>query len=273
MKDQASPPNVDKLAALVARLRAPDGCPWDREQTVPDLRAYLLEEAHEVADAIDRGNLEDLAGELGDLLFQIVFLAALGKEAGAFDLAQVIDGIHTKMVARHPHVFGSDVFGTEQLADADAVRTAWEVRKSQEKEGEHSLLAGVPRAMPALLGAYRMTQKAAGIGFDWPDLNGVWDKIDEEFGELRAEVARRPDKANRAAIQEELGDLLFALVNLGRKLDIDPEAALAGTNLKFRRRFGAVEKGLREKGIEAGKASLDEMDALWERAKKEEAKK
>lgn len=262
-------PDLAKLAALVERLRAPDGCPWDREQTLPDVRAYLLEEAHEVADAIDRGDLGELAGELGDLLFQVVFIAHLGKEAGAFGLDEVIDGIHDKMVARHPHVFGD-----ETLEDADGVRSAWEVRKTKERDPQRSHLEGVAPSLPALLAAYRMTQKAAGVGFDWPDLEGVKAKIREEEQELEAALAASQEgpaagsEEARAAVKEEIGDLLFALVNLARKLEIDPEAALAGTNLKFRRRFAHVEAGLREKGIPLGEATLDQMDELWEEAKK-----
>ncbi len=257
-------PAIDKLRQLVTRLRAPDGCPWDREQTLPDLRAYLLEEAHEVADAIDRGAWPDLAEELGDLLFQAVFVARLGEEAGELSLASVIDGIHAKMVARHPHVFGD-----EKLADSTAVRAAWERRKANANETERSLLAGVPTSLPALLAAYRMTQKAAGVGFDWPDHQGVLAKIDEELAELKAAMApqSQDQPEDREAIREEIGDLLFSLVNLARKLGLDPEAALAQTNLKFRHRFAHVEAGLRQQGIALGQATLEEMDQLWEEAK------
>jgi nucleoside triphosphate diphosphatase len=254
---------IEALRALVDRLRAPDGCPWDREQRLPDLRAYLLEEAHEVAAAIDRGDLADLEGELGDLLFQIVFVAALAKDAGGFDLDGVIRRIHAKMVARHPHVFGG-----EELADAQAVRDAWERRKLLEKKGSESLLDGVADSMPALVAAYRLTQKAAGVGFDWPDARAVLAKLDEELAEVRAELdAPQPD---RDRLQSEIGDLLFTVANLARKLDVDPEGALARTNLKFRRRFAAVEEGLRESGHRLGEAGLDEMDALWEAAKTRE---
>jgi ATP diphosphatase len=254
----AEAPDLQKLLDLVARLRAPDGCPWDREQKLGDLRAYLLEEAHETAGAIDGGDWDELAAELGDLLFQIAFIGRLAEEAGAFSLSQVVDRVHHKMVARHPHVFGD-----ESLADAQAVRQAWERRKLREEPGRASLLAGVPASLPALLGAYRLTQKAAGVGFDWPDAGAVLAKVEEESGELRAGLAAGDQEATR----EEIGDLLFTFANLARKLDVDPEAALAGTNRKFRHRFEQVEKGLAAQGKTAAEATLEEMDALWEAAK------
>ena len=268
MNSEAKPADIRRLVDLVSRLRAPDGCPWDREQTMADIRAYLLEEAHEVADAIDREDLAELRGELGDLLFQIVFLSSLSQEAGAFDLADVIEGIHSKMVARHPHVFGG-----EALADADSVLKAWEVRKLAEGDGKRSMLDGVARSVPALLAAYRMTQKASGVGFDWPDVQGVLAKVHEELRELeevlraRAAEGSDPRAADKESIREEIGDLLFALVNLARKVEIDPEAALAGTNLKFRRRFLHIEERLRQQGRTVAQADLEEMDALWDEAK------
>jgi ATP diphosphatase len=256
----AEAPDLQKLLDLVARLRAPDGCPWDREQGLADVRAYLLEEAHEVAGAIDSGDWGELSAELGDLLFQIAFVGRLAEEASAFSLSQVVDRVHHKMVARHPHVFGDEV-----LADVQAVRQAWERRKLKEEPGRASLLAGVPASLPALLGAYRLTQKAAGVGFDWPDANAVLAKLDEETAELRQALAAD----DRDALREEVGDLLFTLANLARKLDVDPEAALAGTNRKFRHRFEQVEKGLAARGKSTAEATLEEMDALWEAAKGE----
>jgi ATP diphosphatase len=253
------PPDFQKLLDLVARLRAPDGCPWDREQDLPDVRAYLLEEAHELAAAIDSGNAEDLAEELGDLLFQTAFIGRLGEERGAFTVREVVDGVHRKMVERHPHVFGS-----ESLPDAEAVRQAWERRKLKSEPGKTSLLQGVPLGMPALLGAYRLTQKASGVGFDWPDASAVLAKVDEELAELREALP------SREKVQEELGDLLFTLANLARKLEIDPEAALAAANLKFRRRFSAVEATLAERGRNPGEAELAEMDEIWDAVKREE---
>jgi len=250
----------------VARLRAPDGCPWDREQGLPDVRAYLLEEAHEVAGAIDSGDWDELAEELGDLAFQVAFIARLAEEAGAFRLADVIDFVHRKMVERHPHVFQVDE-GAETLADAESVRQAWERRKLRQNPGKTSLLQGVQASLPALLAAYRLTQKAAGVGFDWPDAAAVLAKVDEETAELKAALAGPEEAAGKAAAREELGDLLFTLANLARKLDLDPEAALAAANLKFRRRFEAVESGLAERGKSPAEATLEEMDELWEKAK------
>jgi len=268
-------PDIGELHRLIVRLRAPDGCPWDREQTLGDLRAYLLEEAHEVAAAIDAGDLDELASELGDLLFQVVFVARLGEEAGAFDLARVIDGIRTKMVERHPHVFGD-----ERLEDAAAVRRTWERRKLERREEEgdrRSLLAGVPASLPALTAAYRITQKAAGVGFDWPDAAGVMEKVREELaeveevldgdaGEGEAEPGR--ERPGRERLKEELGDLLFAVANLARHLGVDPEAALAAGNLKFRRRFEGVEERFARRGRSLAEASLEEMDREWEAEKR-----
>ncbi|MCB1009955.1 MAG: nucleoside triphosphate pyrophosphohydrolase [Acidobacteria bacterium] len=268
-EDPLSPTDLARLTRLVARLRAPDGCPWDREQTLPTVRAYLLEEAHETAAAIDHGAAEALRGELGDLLFQAAFIARLAEESGAFELGDAIEHVRAKMVARHPHVFGG-----EELATAAEVRDAWERRKLRDEgNGRKSLLDGAAAAsMPALLAAYRLTQKAAGVGFDWPDAAAVLDKLDEEVGELRAELvgdaAPTGERLERA--REELGDLLFTVANLARKLEIDPEAALAGTLIKFRRRFGHVERELAARGRELGEATLEEMDALWEEAKRSE---
>jgi len=259
--------DLQKLTSLVRRLRAPDGCPWDREQTLGDLRAYLLEEAHETAAAIDSGDPAELVGELGDLLFQTAFVAVLAEERGDFTLADAIEHVHAKMVERHPHVFGD-----AKLADSAAVRDAWERRKLARRAGAGaagtaSLLDGVATSLPALTGAYRMTQKASGVGFDWPDAAQVLAKIDEELAELRAAVAAGTGTAARDAVREELGDLLFTVANLARKLDVDPEGALAQTNLKFRRRFAAVEAGLAQRGRTLGEATLEEMDALWDAAK------
>ena len=264
----AGRPDLQKLLDLVARLRAPDGCPWDREQRLADVRAYLLEEAHEVAGAIDAGDWDDLAGELGDLLFQAAFIGRLAEETGAFRLADSIERVHHKMVVRHPHVFGE-----ERLADAEAVRQAWERRKLRE-EPARSLLQGVSASVPALLAAYRLTQKAAGVGFDWPDARAVLEKLDEEVAELKRALAERESRgaarAGDEAVREEIGDLLFTLANLARKLEVDPEAALAATNLKFRRRFAAIEAGLAEQGKNPADATLEEMDVLWEAAKGKE---
>ncbi len=266
----SAPTDLARLLALVTRLRAPDGCPWDREQTLGDLRAYLLEEAHETAAAIDRGDLDALAGELGDLLFQAAFVARLAEERGGFKLSDAIDRAEAKMIDRHPHVFGG-----EALADARAVREAWERRKLRtEGNRRGSLLDGAAAdTLPALVAAYRLTQKAAGVGFDWPDAAAVFDKLREETAELAAEVEsalRAPGPEARERLREEMGDLLFAAANLARHLEVDPEAALAAANLKFRRRFAAVESGLTARGRRLEEATLAEMDELWEAEKAEE---
>lgn len=259
--------DLGMLTDLVRRLRAPDGCPWDREQTLRDVRAYLLEEAHETAAAIDSGQADQLLGELGDLLFQAAFIAVLAEDAGHFRLTDAIEHVHHKMVERHPHVFGD-----AQLPDSAAVRDAWERRKLAKKlAADGSLLDGVAPSLPALTAAYRMTQKAAGVGFDWPQAGQVLDKLEEEIGELRAALATSaPVQGTSIEVAEELGDILFTVANLARKLALDPEAALAQTNLKFRRRFAVVEKGLAKTGTKLGDASLDEMNALWEAAKRGE---
>ncbi len=265
---QATPPphpsgvqaDLAPLLDLVERLRAPGGCPWDREQGLAEVRAYLLEEAHELASAIDGGDWREIAGELGDLLFQAAFIGRLAAEAGAFTVAEVIDGVRKKMVARHPHVFGG-----EELADAAAVREAWERRKLREEPERASVLAGVPASLPSLLAAYRLTQKAAGVGFDWPAAAPVLERAEQEIEELRGALAAGAP----AAVREEVGDLLFTVANLARKLEIDPEAALAAANRKFRRRFESVEQGLAARGRRLGEATLAEMDALWEEAKRQ----
>lgn len=274
-QDIRSPSDLQILVDLVARLRAPDGCPWDREQRLGDLRAYLLEEAHELAGAIDLGRWEAIAEELGDLLFQAAFVARMAEEVGAFGAGDAVSGVLEKMIARHPHVFGD-----ESLPDADAVRAAWERRKLQREPRQGGLLGGVAPSLPALLAAYRLTQKAAGVGFDWPDAEAVLGKLDEEVAELRAALAGCPAQEGSAgpearhaaqdAVAEEVGDLLFTVANLARKLDVDPEAALAAANRKFRRRFGQIEAALAERGKTPAESSLEEMDALWEEAKLKE---
>lgn len=268
----AATTDLARLTALVARLRAPDGCPWDREQTLPDLRAYLLEEAHEVAAALDSGDRTELASELGDLLFQIVFIARLVEEAGGFSLGAALDAVEAKMIARHPHVFAG-----ETLSSAKAVREAWERRKVRARDGERrSLLDGATSAsLPALVAAYRLTQKAAGVGFDWRDAGEVVIKLDEEIAELKELLTPNatgervvPDPvALRRRRTEEVGDLLFTVANLARHLEIDPEGALAAANLKFRRRFAAVEAGLARDGKNVAEATLDEMEEQWRAAK------
>ncbi len=252
-----------RLEGLVRHLRGPDGCPWDREQTLADLRAYLLEEAHEAAAAIDSGDRDALEVELGDVLFLVAFVAVLAEEEGAFDLGRVIDRTHKKMVDRHPHVFGS-----ENLETADEVRGSWERRKLTENHGSH--LGGIPPSLPALLLSYRMTQKAAGVGFDWSRPEEVLDKVEEEIAELRealGEALALGASPPSDEIAEEIGDLLFTVANLARKLKLDPEAALAGANRKFRHRFEHIEETLRAQGRTLDEASLEELEELWEAAK------
>ncbi|MFP3942239.1 MAG: nucleoside triphosphate pyrophosphohydrolase [Thermoanaerobaculia bacterium] len=258
--------DLGRLLALVERLRAPDGCPWDREQTLADARGYLIEEAHEAAAAAAAGDWDALAGELGDLLFQVAFVLRLGEERGALDPGAVVERIHDKMVARHPHVFGG-----EAAESAEEVVAAWERRKLRTEEGR-SLLDGVPASLPPLVAAYRMTQKAAGVGFDWPDPGAVLAKLDEEVAELRAEIDRLGQgDADREALAGELGDLMFTAVNLGRKLGVDPDAALAGTNDRFRRRLRRIEERLEAEGRSLADAGLEELDRLWEAAKGEDS--
>jgi len=275
--------DVGKLVALVARLRGADGCPWDREQGLGDLRAYLLEEAHEAAAALDRvtagggGGVgeaagealhdawDELAGELGDLLFQVAFVLRLGEEAGRLDATAVVDRVHAKMVGRHPHVFPAAGAAAPRLDDAAAVAAAWEKRKLARGEAP-TLLAGVPESLPALLAAYRLTQKAAGVGFDWPEAPAVLDKVEEEVAELRAELAA----GDAGRLAEEVGDLLFTVANLARKLGSDPEAALAAANAKFRRRFAAVEAALAAAGKRLEEVGLEELDRLWDEVKQDE---
>ena len=258
--------DIEKLRQLIIHLRSEDGCPWDREQSLEDLRAYLLEEAHEAAAAIVGDDRRQLREELGDLIFQAVFVARLAEEEGAFDLGDAIDGVHAKMVARHPHVFGD-----EELEDSASVHRAWQRRKLSASRADSdgrgvSLLAGVPSSLPALTAALRMTQKAAGVGFDWASSGEVLDKVREEL----AEVVEATGSGDRRRCRDEIGDLLFAIVNLARHLGIDPELAMAGANGKFRRRFEAVEAAFegRRRGL-AG-ATLEEMEAAWQAAKRAE---
>lgn len=264
----ATPPpdGLERLARLVERLRAENGCPWDREQNLGSVRAYLLEEAHELAAAIDGGDWDEIGEELGDLLFQVAFVATLGKEAGHLDAPSVARGIEAKMIARHPHVFGD-----ERLADAEAVRQAWERRKlADRRDARAGLLHGVAASLPALVQSYRMTQKASAVGFDWPDAAGVLAKIDEELAELRRALERGDEEPDE--VFEEIGDLLFTVANLARRLEVDPESALQQANRKFRRRFEHVERRLAARGDRLEDAGLEAMDALWDEAKADEAK-
>ncbi|HET9595187.1 MAG TPA: nucleoside triphosphate pyrophosphohydrolase [Anaeromyxobacteraceae bacterium] len=252
---------IDRLLAIMARLRGPDGCPWDREQTLASLRPYVLEETYEVLEAIDLGDPREHCEELGDLLLQIVFQAQLAREAGQFAFEDVAEAISNKLVSRHPHVFGD-----ADVKDAEGVLRQWAELKRKEKVakgGGKSVLEGVPRELPALARADRLTEKASRIGFDWPDAAGARAKVDEELGELDAALA----SGDRADIEHELGDALFALANLARKLQLAPEEALRGAVGRFIARFEHVERGLAAAGVAHGKATLEQMDRLWEEAK------
>jgi tetrapyrrole methylase family protein/MazG family protein/ATP diphosphatase len=248
---------LSELVEIMQRLLAPDGCPWDREQTLQTLTPYVLEEAHEVVDAIDRGDMQHLREELGDLLLQIVFQSALAEQQGAFGIDDVVGAICEKMVRRHPHVFGS-----EQARDSAEVLARWEELKAKEKAGR-GVLDGVPRAMPALLRAQRVGEKAAHIGLDWPDAQGPRDKLTEEIAELDQAIA----SGDRAAMESELGDALFALVSLARKHGLDAEAALRGTIDRFSARTGHVEGALRARALDPKSLAPSELDALWREAK------
>jgi tetrapyrrole methylase family protein / MazG family protein len=252
---------LQRLLAIMERLRAPDGCPWDREQTLATLRPYVLEETYEVLEAIDAGDPREHCEELGDLLLQIVFQAQLRQEEGAFDFADVAEAISSKLVSRHPHVFGN-----ADVKDAEGVLKQWAALKREEKKakgGGESVLEGVPREMPALARADRLTEKASRIGFDWPDASGARAKVDEEVRELDEAIA----SGDRAAMEHELGDALFALANVGRKLGLAPEEALRGAVARFIGRFTHVERELARRGVPHGGATLAEMDALWDEAK------
>jgi len=255
----------EQLVALCRRLRAPDGCPWDRQQTLESLQTYILEEAYEVVEAMRGGEPARLQGELGDLLFQIVFTAALAGEKEWFDIDSVCRAVHGKMVRRHPHVFGDvEVSGT-----GDVVRN-WEALKQGER-GAEGALSGVPTMLPALLKALRVTEKAAALGFDWERVNDVVAKLEEEVGELAAEVRAEPSGERGARVREELGDVLFVMANLARQLGADPEAALQGANDKFVRRFTAMEARAASQGRALPGMDLASLDALWEEVKRDEA--
>ena len=261
--------DIEKLRSLVERLRGDEGCPWDKEQTRETLKPMLIEEAYEVLDALDSGDPVELKDELGDLLFQVVFHAQIAKERGEFDLADVIDRSHEKMVRRHPHIFGN-----ADLKTSDDVLKNWEDIKAAEKgipssshpESARSLLDGIPSRLPALHRAYQMTAKASRVGFDWSHLEDILSKMREEASEL-VEAHSRQDSKKAA---EEVGDLFFVVVNIARFLGVDPETALERSNRKFYRRFRHVESAIKGQGRELKHASLEEMDALWEEAKKSE---
>jgi ATP diphosphatase len=293
----------ERAVAIMERLRAPGGCPWDREQTFDSIKPYTLEETYEVLEAIDNRDWQELPGELGDLLLQVLFYSEMGKEQGTFSIDDVLDRLSRKLVDRHPHVFG------DTKADTSAeVKRNWEALKVEErkkrlKETEiadsanrdpagksvPSILAGISSSMPSLLEAHKLSSRAAQVGFDWPDIEGLFDKLGEETAELRQHLREfpapgpRPEGRGvagsgrqtipedlRVRLEEEVGDLFFVLVNIARYLSLDPESALRKTNRKFRRRFQWMEQRLHEKGMTAERASMDELESLWQQAKKEE---
>ena len=272
------PVSFDDLVALMARLRSPAGCPWDREQTYATLAPMLLEEAYEAFEAVEEareGRPVGLRDELGDLLFQIVFYAQVARERGDFSIWDVIEAIHSKMVRRHPHVFGD-----ARAEDAAEVLRNWEAIKAEEKRragraearaDDSSLLDGVSQKAPALMEAHQLATKAARVGFDWQRLEDIFDKLHEEIDELREAIKHQAEseESDETRVREEIGDVLFAVVNIARHLQVEPEAALKVTNRKFRRRFHFIERGLRARASSLDAATLDEMEALWQEAKKQ----
>jgi nucleoside triphosphate diphosphatase len=294
----------ERAVAIMERLRAPGGCPWDREQTFDSVKPYTLEETYEVLEAIDNRDWPELSGELGDLLLQVLFYATMAKEQSWFSIDDVLDRLSRKLVDRHPHVFADG-----KAATSEEVKRNWEALKAEERkkkeEGEGgpartkseasrapaSILAGVSSAMPSLLEAYKLSSRAAQAGFDWPDIEGLYDKLQEEAEELREQLKEfpppgpRPEgrgvagsgraaipEGLRARLEEEVGDLLFVLVNIARYLSLDPESALRRTNRKFKRRFQWMESRLGESGRLAGEVSMEELESLWRQAKAHEKK-
>ncbi|AKH19093.1 nucleoside triphosphate pyrophosphohydrolase [Sedimenticola thiotaurini] len=262
--------SIKRLVDIMAELRDPEhGCPWDREQVLESLVPYTIEEAYEVADSIARGDMEELCGELGDLLFQVVFYARIASEQGQFDMQDVIDGICEKMVRRHPHVFGD-----QSVADAQEQSLVWEQLKAQERQnraGERTVshLDGIAQALPALLRAGKLQKRAAKVGFDWPESSQVLEKVKEELQELEAEL--QGPQRDQARIAEEMGDLLFSCVNLSRHLGLEAEGLLRSANSKFETRFNAMETTLLRRGVTLESATLSVMDATWDEIKQKEA--
>ena len=295
----------ERAVAIMERLRAPGGCPWDREQTFDSIKPYTLEETYEVLEAIDNRDWPELAGELGDLLLQVLFYAEMAKEQSSFSIDDVLDRLSTKLVDRHPHVFGDTTAETssEVLRNWDAIkakerkmrqaataeRVGVDTNNNSSQPDQNSVLAGISSAMPSLLEASKLSSRAARVGFDWPNVEGLFDKLNEEAGELREELKDFPPPGPRpqgrgvagsgrnpvpetlqARLEEEVGDLFFVLVNIARYLSVDPESALRKTNRKFKRRFQWMEARLHESGRSADQASMEELESLWQQAKREE---
>ena len=286
----------ERAVAIMARLRGPGGCPWDREQTFDSIKPYTLEETYEVLEAIDQRDWDELSGELGDLLLQVLFYSEMSKEQGTFTIDEVLDKLSGKLIHRHPHVFGD----VQAETASDVVRN-WEAIKAEEKkkrleagggkaaknpEAPNSILAGVSSSMPALLEAHKLSSRAAHVGFDWPDVEGLFDKLREETNELREELKEFPEPGPRpqargiagsgkiqapddlrVRLEGEVGDLFFVLVNIARYLSVDPESALKKTNRKFKRRFQWMEQRLQESGRSPEQATTEELESLWQQAK------
>lgn len=257
MKQFENRDTFEGFLAIVARLRGPDGCPWDREQTHSSIKGYLLQECHEVLEAIDHAEPGKLAEELGDLLLQIGLHAQIGSERGEFSIRDVIQSINAKLIRRHPHVFGD-----ARVSDAQEVEANWEQLKKAERGEGASALEGIPKSLPALAYSQEVQRRAARVGFDWPDMTGVLDKVREELREF--EEAGSP-----AELEHELGDILAAMVNIGRKLNIDAEGALRQANERFRRRFSYMEAAAQRQGRSLGDLTLEQQEALWQEAKRQ----
>ncbi|HUI84751.1 MAG TPA: nucleoside triphosphate pyrophosphohydrolase [Candidatus Binatia bacterium] len=284
----------ERAVSIMARLRAPGGCPWDREQTFDTIKPYTLEEAYEVVEAIDARDWEELTGELGDLLLQVLFYAEMAAEEKRFSIDDVLDRLCNKLIDRHPHVFGEVKADTpgQVLRNWQALKAEEKKKRRQQEAEDHpeSVLAGVSSAMPSLMEAYKISSRVAHVGFDWPNIEGLFEKLEEETQELRKNLEEypapgpQPESAAgvagargmkippelRSRLEDEVGDLLFVLVNIARYLSLDPESALRKTNRKFRRRFQYLEARLREQGRKPVEASLDQMESLWQESKRQE---
>jgi MazG family protein len=263
----------ERLVAIMATLRGPSGCPWDKEQDFNSLKPMLVEEVYEVLEAVENNDFDGVAEELGDLLLHIVFHAHLGHEAGHFDINTVIDNISEKLIRRHPHVFGNATAGT-----ADEVIKNWEAIKAKEKEQrlkstreQRSLLEGIPSKLPAIHEAHQISSRAARVGFDWPDIEGIFDKLQEEVRELKDVISGQADDKRRERLEDEIGDILFVVVNISRYLKVDSESALKRANRKFKSRFQYMEGELTRQGKALDQVPLEEMEALWQKAKSEVA--
>jgi ATP diphosphatase len=279
----------ERAVAIMARLRAPGGCPWDREQTFDSIKPYTLEETYEVFEAIENRDWEELPGELGDLLLQVLFYAEMAKEQGSFSIDDVLDRLSTKLVDRHPHVFGDVEANTagEVVRNWEALKLQEAAKKQKKQMQRKSLLSGISRSMPALLEATKLSRKAASVGFDWPQIEGIFEKLDEEVAELKQDIAElpqpiRPGGGNagsrthavspelQARVEGEIGDLFFVLVNLARYLDVDPESALRRTTRKFRERFEAMELQAESQSRKLEDMNIEQMEELWQGSKRHE---